>query len=151
MARISDTIEIFIKDLLAEQESNEILIQRNDIANKFNCAPSQINYVLSTRFTQEKGYIIESRRGGGGYIIIKQVSFSEDISKLELINSAIGDSITYSNAESIIKHLYDINIISDSEYNIIKISINDRTLSSADDRNKIRADILRGMITVILS
>lgn len=150
MARISDIIEKFLKDSLAEQDSKELLIQRNEIANKFNCAPSQINYVLTTRFTHEKGYIIESKRGGGGYIIIKKIQYS-NATQLESINNAIGDSITYSTALSILKHLYEINIISNNEYNIIKISINDRTLNSADNINKIRADILRGMITVILS
>lgn len=151
MARISDTIENFIKDMLAKQDSKEILIQRNEIAGKFKCAPSQINYVLSTRFTYEKGYIIESKRGGGGCIIIKKIDFNNYSLKLESINSAIGESITYSSAEAIIKHLNEINIISNNEYNIIKISINDRTLSSAENKNKVRADILRGMITVILS
>lgn len=152
MARISDTIEKFIKNLLAEQNSNELLIQRNEIANKFNCAPSQINYVLTTRFTYEKGYVIESKRGGGGCIVIKKMIYEENTStQLDNINKAIGECVTYSNALSIINHLQEINIISNGEYNIIKISINDRTLSSADNKNRIRADILRGMITVILS
>lgn len=151
MARISDTIEKFIKNLLAEQNSNELQIQRNEIANKFNCAPSQINYVLTTRFTHDKGYVIESRRGGGGCIVIKKMTYETTSTQLDLINEAIGESVTYSNALSIINHLQEINIISNGEYNIIKISINDRTLSSADNKNRIRADILRGMITVILS
>lgn len=151
MARISDIIENFIKDMLAEQSSNELMIQRNEIAYKFNCAPSQINYVLSTRFTYEKGYLIESKRGGGGCIIIKQLSYDNHKARLESILCAIGEDITYSAGDAIIKHLYEANIISNTEYNIIKISINDRTLSSTENRNRVRADILKGMITVILS
>ena len=73
MARLSDVIENFIKDMLVENGGEEILIQRNELADQFRCAPSQINYVLTTRFTYDKGYVIESRRGGGGYIIIKQL------------------------------------------------------------------------------
>ena len=151
MARISDTIENFIKDLLVNESSREIVIQRNDIASKFNCAPSQINYVLSTRFTYEKGYIIESKRGGGGCIVIKHITFNKITTRLEHLINSIDTSITYSAAEALIKHLYETNIISNNEYNIIKVSINDRTLKSVEDKNKVRADILRGVITVILS
>ena len=67
--RLSDTIEQFIKTMLVE-ETQEIELKRNELAEYFNCAPSQINYVLSTRFTPDHGYIIESRRGGGGCIRI---------------------------------------------------------------------------------
>lgn len=72
MARLSDIIEEFIKDMLDDAQDNELQIQRNELANKFSCAPSQINYVLTTRFTANKGYYIESRRGGGGCIVIKK-------------------------------------------------------------------------------
>ena len=73
MARISDTIADFIYSLIDETEDNQAIIQRNELADKFNCAPSQINYVLTTMFTCEKGYVIESRRGGGLYIIVKRI------------------------------------------------------------------------------
>ena len=66
MARLSDIIENFIKDMLSENGGEQLLIQRNELADQFRCAPSQINYVLTTRFTYDKGYILESRRGGGG-------------------------------------------------------------------------------------
>ncbi len=74
MAKLSDSIEYFLKDLLDQTEDNNLIIRRNELADKFKCAPSQINYVLTTRFTYEKGYLIESRRGGGGYIVIKSNS-----------------------------------------------------------------------------
>ena len=67
--RLSDAIEQFIKTMLT-QEAPEVELKRNELAEYFNCAPSQINYVLATRFTPDHGYIIESRRGGGGYIRI---------------------------------------------------------------------------------
>ena len=70
--RISDIIEDFIKELFEEEE--QIEIQRNDLAQKFNCVPSQINYVISTRFKPSQGYYVESRRGGGGHILIKKVN-----------------------------------------------------------------------------
>ena len=69
MARLSDIIESFIKEMLNENGGDQVQIQRNELADQFRCAPSQINYVLTTRFTSDKGYVIESRRGGGGHII----------------------------------------------------------------------------------
>lgn len=150
MARISDVIAQFINDMIEDEKNKEVIIQRNELADKFNCAPSQINYVLTTRFTTEKGYVIESRRGGGGYIIIKRIEYNKE-SKLEKINRSIGNSLTYSSAVLLLEHLYDINLISRREVEIIKISINDRTLSYSENKNKVRADILKSIIMVILS
>ena len=81
MARLSDVIEEFIKQMFNDSNKNTVFIQRNELADQFRCAPSQINYVLTTRFTYEKGYLIESKRGGGGHIAIKQLEYgnpSED-------------------------------------------------------------------------
>lgn len=151
MARISDIIAQFINSMIEQEENNEIIIQRNELAEKFKCAPSQINYVLTTRFTSEKGYIIESRRGGGGYIIIKKIEYYAEAKRLKMLNDVIGERITYDTALSIINHLFDVKIITAKEYDLIKISLNNRTLISVEDKNKVRADILKGMITVILS
>ncbi len=151
MARISDTIENFIKEMLNEERERRILIQRNELADKFSCAPSQINYVLTTRFTYEKGYIIESKRGGGGYIVIKKIAYEDKEERLNLINSSIGDGITYGNALSILEHLKDTKVISNKEFEIIKITFNDRTLASVEDKNKLRADMLKGILAVVLS
>lgn len=151
MARISDTIEKFLKDMINSEEESKILIQRNELADKFSCAPSQINYVLTTRFTHEKGYVIESRRGGGGYIIIKKIEYYDNKERLDTLNESIGDSITYGSALSILKDLKENKVIDDKEYEIIKISLNDRTLASAEYKNILRADILKGILTVLLS
>ena len=151
MARISDTIENFINDMLNEEKERQVLIQRNELADKFSCAPSQINYVLTTRFTYEKGYIIESRRGGGGYIVIRKITYDDKAERLNVINNSIGESITYGNALSILDHLKDTKSITNNEYEIIKISLNDRTLASVEDKNKLRADMLKGILAVVLS
>lgn len=151
MARISDTIENFIKDMINEERERQVLIQRNELADKFSCAPSQINYVLTTRFTYEKGYIIESKRGGGGCIVIKKITYDDKDERVDLINTSIGESITYGNALSILNHLRDTNSITEKEYEIIKISLNDRTLVNVEDKNKLRSQILKGIITVVLS
>lgn len=151
MARISDIIAQFINDMIEDEKNKEVIIQRNELADKFNCAPSQINYVLTTRFTSEKGYMIESRRGGGGYIIIKRMEYTNKEKQLEAINKAIGYSLTYSSALLLLEHLYETKLITKRELEIVKISINDRTLSNAEDKNKLRAEILKGIIMVILS
>jgi transcriptional regulator of stress and heat shock response len=151
MARISDTIENFLKDMINDEEESKILIQRNELADKFSCAPSQINYVLTTRFTYEKGYVIESRRGGGGFIIIKKIEYYDNKERLDILNKSIGDSITYGNALSILEDLKENKIIDNKELEIIKISLNDRTLASAEYKNILRADVLKGILTVLLS
>ena len=151
MARISDIIAQFINDMIEDKKDKEVIIQRNELADKFNCAPSQFNYVLTTRFTSEKGYMIESRRGGGGYIIIKRIEYNNKEKQVEAINKAIGESLTYSAALLLLEHLYETNLITKRELEIVKISINDRTLSNAEDKNKLRAEILKGIIMVILS
>lgn len=151
MARLSDIIENFIKQMFNENNEKVIFIQRNELADQFRCAPSQINYVLTTRFTYERGYLIESKRGGGGHIVIKQLKYDDSNKREELINQSIGDTITYHNANAILRNLLESGIIEEREYEIMKIAINDRSLVSSANTNKVRADILKGMIMIILS
>ncbi|MGN2371780.1 CtsR family transcriptional regulator [Clostridium cagae] len=151
MAKLSDIIEEFIKAMFNDSGENVVLIQRNELADQFRCAPSQINYVLTTRFTYNKGYLIESKRGGGGHIIIKQVDNDSSSRREEIINQSIGNTVTYHNAVNIIDNLFESDIITEKECELMKIAINDRTLISVENRNKIRADIFKAMIMVILS
>ena len=152
MARLSDIIEEFIKNMLQNNEERELQIQRNELANYFSCAPSQINYVLTTRFTTDKGYFVESKRGGGGCIIIKHIEFDHNRGLANAINEKIGYNITFNIAVQIINSLLESDIITERESAIMKIAVNDRTLNCCvGDKNKIRADILKNMILVILS
>lgn len=151
MARLSDIIEEFIKDLLNESGKSELEIGRNELANKFNCAPSQISYVLTTRFSTESGYYIESRRGGGGSIKIKRVSYEGNEVLRKLIEEKIGNSITYDSAVNIVDALTERNILTFREASIMKAAINDRSLIvQADEKNTIRSHILKSMIRIIL-
>jgi transcriptional regulator CtsR len=151
MAKLSDIIEEFIKVMISEAKENELEIQRNELANQFSCAPSQINYVLTTRFTTEKGYFIESKRGGGGCIRIRKIEYLEKHSLADIILEKIGSSVTYNYASQIIDTLYDSEIITERETKIFKMAINDRSLSLVcDNRNKLRADILKAMILAII-
>ncbi|MCD2348427.1 CtsR family transcriptional regulator [Clostridium guangxiense] len=149
--RLSDIIEAFLNDMLNEADKNELEIQRNELANHFSCAPSQINYVLTTRFTTDRGYYIESRRGGGGCIKIRKVDYQDKKSLVDAMIEKIGNSITYNSALGIIKVMLDMDIITERESNIIKSSINDRTLCDiVENRNKVRAEILKSAVLILL-
>lgn len=150
VSRLSNVIEEFIKELLEEAEDGIIEIGRNEMAQRFGCAPSQINYVLTTRFTPYNGYYIESRRGGGGYIRIMKVAIEEEPGLEYLIKSVVGDSITKNKAYYIIESLKEKNIITARESLIMKASIEDNALGiMTTDRNRLRADILKNMLLVL--
>ncbi|WP_326907411.1 CtsR family transcriptional regulator [Sedimentibacter sp. MB31-C6] len=152
MSNLSDIIEGFIKELMDSNEESAIEIQRNLLAQQFDCSPSQINYVLTTRFNNDRGYIIESRRGGGGYIRIFKVKSSKQDELDKIFGDSIGESITINKALDIIEILADRGIISQREQRIMKRAINDRALKevSYDNRNKFRADILKEMILALI-
>lgn len=150
MARLSDIIEEFIKNMIENNEESQLQIQRNDLANYFSCAPSQINYVLTTRFTSDRGYYIESKRGGGGCIIIKRFELDQDKNLEQLINSEIGTNVTYANAIRIIDGLLQSKLITDREAALMKVPTNDRVLGIVSDKNKVRSEILKAMLMAVL-
>lgn len=108
--RLSDSIESFIK-MLMEEGDPQVELKRNELAEYFGCAPSQINYVLATRFSPEQGYVIESRRGGGGYIRIVRVMYPAGQQMMQLINTRIGDSISEGDARRIISQLAEREVL----------------------------------------
>ena len=152
MAGLSNSIEKFIKELLSQTEDGIVEIGRNDLANQFNCAPSQINYVLTTRFTPYKGYYIESRRGGSGYIRIMKLTFSNENSIDRIINEVISNSITKNMAYDIVNSLYEDGVINKREGQLMVHSIEDVALANVNInyRNIVRADILRNMLLAFL-
>lgn len=151
MPRLSDIIEGFIKEMFLENKQMELQIKRNELANYFSCAPSQINYVLTTRFTKDKGYYIESKRGGGGYIIIRRIEFDNSDALKKVLNTKIGNSITYDGVVNIIDGLIESEFITEREGSLIKVSVNDRVLSDiVENRNEFRANMLKSMLMIIL-
>ncbi|WP_026894968.1 CtsR family transcriptional regulator [Clostridiisalibacter paucivorans] len=151
MKKISDIIEEFIKDMLIEAENGMVEIKRNELAQYFRCSPSQINYVLDTRFGNDKGYFIESKRGGGGYIKIIKVNINKDKYIEDMILSNIGDSITKSRAYSIIDNLYEEGLINTREMHLMKVAIGDRALNIVSPyKNRVRSNILKDMILVLI-
>lgn len=151
MTKISDVIEKFINELLTDTKDMELVIKRNELATHFSCVPSQINYVLTTRFTVDRGYYIESRRGGGGYIKIRKFEYKCHNSLKDALYDKIGESITYNSGVKIVRTLIESGLILDREGNIIKATINDRTLVlSGNLMNKQRAELLKAVIMSIL-
>lgn len=151
LAKLSNVIEQFIKTLLREAEDGIIEIGRNELAQQFDCAPSQINYVLTTRFTSDKGYYIESRRGGGGYIKIVRLNINDNEYINNLISNIIGDSITKTKAFGLIDNFIEEKVLTEREGAIIKSAISDRTLQISEQKNELRANILKSILIVLLS
>ena len=151
MARLSDIIEAFIKQMIDDTDGT-IEIQRNELANQFNCVPSQINYVIDTRFTVERGYYVESRRGGGGYIKIKRVNINRPGCYLMHIITSMGDSISQQSAEVFINNFIDYNVISKREGLLLKAAVSDKILSEVPlpKRDELRASLLKNMLMSLL-
>lgn len=149
MANISDIIEQFILKTLGEDDSVDI--SRNELANFFSCAPSQINYVLETRFTVDKGFVKESRRGGGGYIKISRINIEDDSYMNDLILQSVGDELSYKRLSQILQKLVYEKIISKREAEIISASLSDESLSMPFTiKDNIRARSFKNVLTSIL-
>ncbi len=142
---MSDVIEAYLKEILASRSTVEI--KRSDIAERFDCVPSQINYVINTRFTQEHGYMVESKRGGGGYIRILKIEVIDDAHALEEMAALIGSAITYRNATTIINTLLEDEIIDQREAILMFSMIDPEFLSGlSTQEDELRAMLLRQML-----
>jgi len=143
---VSDIIAGFIDDMLNETGGTAEL-QRAELANRFRCVPSQINYVISTRFSPEHGYIVESRRGGGGYIRISRVVMEPEILIMHTVN-AVGDEIDMNAATALIANLRQTEAINNAEARLMLAAIGYNALRPAkrEERDTLRASILKQML-----
>lgn len=149
MRLLSDTIENFIKSLM-EDENTAIELRRNELAEHFQCAPSQINYVLATRFTPDHGYVIESRRGGGGYIRIVRMESSSREELLQSIYQRIGVSITQQDAQRIIERLKSEKIITSEEADLMTAALSPQAVPlPLSMKDALCAGTLRSMILAL--
>ncbi len=143
--RISDLIEDFIKELLKD-EAEYVDIQRNELAEQFNCVPSQINYVIQTRFKPSQGYYVESKRGGGGHIRIKKINITKSNYLMHIIAN-MDDRITAGEVDIFISNFLSYGIISEKEAKLLKVATSDNVLIvSQDIRDKLRASIMKNML-----
>lgn len=142
--RVSDIIEEFIKELFEDGE--EIEIQRNDLAQKFNCVPSQINYVIATRFKPSQGYYVESRRGGGGHITIKKVSNTKSDYIMHIIEN-IGETLQNSEAEILISDFLTYGLVNEREAKLLRVATSDNVLDIPKEyKDRLRASIFKNML-----
>ena len=145
MAQLSDSIEPFIKDLM--EEDRQIDLKRNELAQHFGCAPSQINYVLATRFSVDHGYIIESRRGGGGYVRIVRMRERGDGNLLNMLLKRVGNSIAEDSACAIIAHLLDRKLVTANEAKIMRAAVARNALAlPVSAKDVLRASVLKNML-----
>ncbi len=147
MKNISDIIENYLKNVLELSESEIVEIKRSQIADKFQCVPSQINYVINTRFTLEQGYIVESKRGGGGYIRIMKVKSHDQIDLLDHLIGLIKNTVSQNVASNVISRLVEEEVVSPREAKIM-LSVMDRSVIILDlpDRDILRARMLKAML-----
>ena len=143
--RMSDIIEEFIKDLL-EGNDEFIEIKRNELAEHFHCVPSQINYVISTRFKPSQGYYVESKRGGGGNIKIRKINNDKSDYLMYIINN-IGKEITSNDVDILLSDFLTYNIVSKKEAKLLKVATSDNVLRlPKETKDKVRARIFKNMI-----
>jgi transcriptional regulator of stress and heat shock response len=152
MPNISDLIEHYLKQILHNSSGGAVEIQRSDLAEKFSCVPSQINYVISTRFTLEKGYYVESKRGGGGYIRIQRVDLPSLEAVQKHIHETVGHRIDQTAAEGLIYQLEEAEFLTLREANLLRAAMSrDVLVLKLPLRDEIRANVLRGMLIALLA
>ena len=144
---ITDLIAAFLQGSLDEAENGVLGIQRSDLAQRFKCVPSQVNYVVSTRFSPERGYIVESRRGGNGYIRITRVRVDHETLLMHVINS-IGDELDFPSARAILGNLLHADALDERTAKTLLSAVGDKSLAAVPKqlRDSVRADILKNTL-----
>lgn len=145
--RMSDLITQRIIQMLEESSDNVAEIQRNEFAALIGCVPSQINYVLSSRFTPEHGYIIDSRRGGGGYIKISRVNLSRSSALMHIVN-AIGNAIDSMSARIVVENCLQSGLITQDTAKLLQAAVSDSVMRTLpmEYRDYMRASLLKQML-----
>ena len=146
---ISDLIAGFLQDSLEAAEDGVVEIQRSDLAQRFNCVPSQINYVMTTRFSPERGYIVESRRGGNGYIRITRVQVDRQTLLMHVINS-LGTQVDLPSARAILSNLVQSGALEERVAQALLAAVGDKALRAVPRpvRDVLRADIMKQVLVL---
>lgn len=148
--RISDLVAQYITEMLDEQDG-AAEIRRNEVAHQLGCVPSQINYVITSRFTPEQGYIVESRRGGGGYIRITRIDASRETMMMHIVNS-IGRSLDKATAEVMLSNMLARGIVDKSTARLIAAAVSERAYLDVPQeyRDSLRAAVFKNMLLTVL-
>lgn len=143
MSNVSDLIEQFILSNIGDDCMMEL--SRNELATYFSVAPSQINYVLATRFTVEKGFVVEGKRGGGGCIRLMRLADSNDL--LKSIYDGVGNELTERQAAHILGRLYEENKVTEREFDLLMATLSNRALTSpTGGKNEARANVMKAVL-----
>lgn len=147
--RMSDLVAQYILEMM-ETQNGIAEIQRNELAGNLGCVPSQINYVITSRFTPEQGYVVESRRGGGGYIRISRVKMDRGTALMHIINS-VGNTLDKATAEAMLNNMLSRQMLEMQSAKIIAAALSDRTLKHIEQerRDLIRADLFKNMLLTL--
>ncbi len=150
MMKMSDLVADYIMKLLDEKDGNAE-IKRNELASDLGCVPSQINYVITSRFTPEQGYIVESRRGGGGYIRITRVTTDKRVVMMHIINS-VGDSISSAEAGAVLGNMRERHMLSDYDYLMISTALSDKSYTAVTQnvRDRLRAALMKNLLVTVM-
>ncbi|ASI34100.1 MULTISPECIES: CtsR family transcriptional regulator [Exiguobacterium] len=148
MQNITDIIEAYLKQILNDETKVEI--KRQEIAQRFDCVPSQINYVINTRFTVEKGYFVESKRGGGGYIRIQKIVLLDSHDLLDEMSAWVGDQLTEQAAEDYLIRLMNEQLLTRREAIIIQALLRKESLPmDVEDQHRMRAHLMQSLLQTI--
>ncbi|WP_025782845.1 CtsR family transcriptional regulator [Sporosarcina sp. D27] len=151
MRNISDIIEGYLKSIIEHEDNGIVEIKRNEVAEKFQCVPSQINYVIKTRFTLERGYAVESKRGGGGYIRIYRVQTNSRKDLLDHVLESVQQGASYTMAEDVVYRLIAEQVVSKKEARLMLAAVEPAVLNyPLPERDIIRARILQAMLFSLL-
>lgn len=149
MGNLADRIEKYLKHILEQTEEGFVILQRGVLADEFSCAPSQINYVLDTRFTIERGYMVESRRGGGGYLRIVRLVVSPHGQFQSAMRQLIGEQLSQKQALGLITRLRDEEILTVREAAIIKAVLSRTSLRDVPEQDILRASIMKHILATL--
>ncbi len=150
MSTLSNQIEEYLKKLLSNSKDGILEIKRSDLAEIFMCVPSQINYVLSTRFSPNQGYMVESRRGGGGFVRIIKLSMDNETNLTAMLETAGQRKVSHQVGEKLVDRLLEEDFLTSREGMIIKSMINDKLLGSDEKADALRGDMLNAVLLLLL-
>ena len=150
MISLSGQIEIYLKKMLEEAANGTIEIQRSALSQIFECVPSQINYVLGTRFTPENGFVVETRRGGGGYVRIIRIDLDTCTEVKNFISEKEESGLSYEDARRILQALEKNNLIDSRERILLDVVMSNDVLDSVSESSELRANIVRKILYVLL-
>ncbi len=150
MPTISDMVEKYILNIVKNSKEGIIHIQRTNLSEKFSCVPSQINYVIKTRFTIERGFLVESKRGEGGFLKIIKIPVIQTKIYLDRINEGTANYIGSEQTKNFLNRLVEEKILNEREKNLIWQLLKDESLPcNKEEKGYQRGKMLKNLIGYI--